>query len=61
MATPHVSGVAALVFGENPTLTPAQVESILKSTALELGNAGFDTTYGFGLVQADDAATAAGP
>jgi subtilisin family serine protease len=61
MATPHVSGVAALVFGENPTLTPAQVEAILKSTALDLGSAGFDTTYGFGLVQADDAAAAAGP
>jgi subtilisin family serine protease len=61
MATPHVSGVAALVFGENPTLTAAQVELILKSTALDLGSAGFDTTYGFGLVQADDAAAAAGP
>jgi subtilisin family serine protease len=61
MATPHVSGVAALVFGANPVLTPAQLESILKSTALDLGNAGFDTTYGFGLVQADDAVAAAGP
>jgi subtilisin family serine protease len=61
MATPHVSGVAALVFGENPNRTPAQVEGILKSTALDLGSAGFDTTYGFGLVQADDAAAAAGP
>jgi serine protease len=33
MATPHVSGVAALMFSVKPTLTPAQVESILKSTA----------------------------
>jgi serine protease len=32
MATPHVSGVAALMFAVKPTLTPAQVESILKST-----------------------------
>jgi subtilisin family serine protease len=58
MATPHVSGAAALVFGENPSLTPAQVESILKSTAQDLGTSGYDTTYGFGLVQADDAVAA---
>jgi subtilisin family serine protease len=58
MATPHVSGVAALIFGENPSLTPAQVESILKNTALDLGTSGSDTTYGFGLVQADDAVAA---
>ncbi len=58
MATPHVSGVAALVFGDNPSLTPAQVESILESTAQDLGTSGYDTTYGFGLVQADDAVAA---
>jgi serine protease len=32
MATPHVSGVAALMLSVKPSLTPAQVESILKST-----------------------------
>jgi serine protease len=61
MATPHVSGVAALVFGANPLLTPAQVESILKTTALDLGKPGYDTTYGYGIPQADAAVTAAGP
>lgn len=60
MATPHVSGVAALVFGENPALKPAQVESILKSTAKDLGKPGYDTTYGYGIPQAD-AAVAATP
>ena len=34
MASPHVSAVAALMLQKNPTLTQAQVESILKSTAL---------------------------
>src|SRR3990170_2318289 len=34
MATPHVSAVAALMLQKNPTLTQAQVEGILKSTAL---------------------------
>ncbi|MEG4249941.1 S8 family serine peptidase [Microcoleus sp. Pol10D4] len=32
-ATPHVAGVAALVLNANPTLTPAQVEYILTTTA----------------------------
>ena len=33
MATPHVAGVAALMFAARSTLTPDQVESMLKSTA----------------------------
>jgi serine protease len=33
MATPHVSGVAALMLSANPALTPDQVESVLKSSA----------------------------
>jgi subtilisin family serine protease len=52
MAAPHVSGAAALVFGKNPTLTTTQVESILESTATDLGPAGYDPTFGFGLVNA---------
>jgi serine protease len=52
MAAPHVSGVAALVFGKNPNLTPLQVESILENTAADLGPAGYDPTFGWGLVNA---------
>lgn len=33
MAAPHVAGVAALVLSANPTLTPAQVDYILTTTA----------------------------
>jgi subtilisin family serine protease len=59
MATPHVSGIAALVFGDSPALSPSQVESILKSTAQNLGKPGYDTTFGYGIPQADAAVTAA--
>ena len=40
MATPHVASVAALMLEKDPTLTQAQVESILKSTALPVPNTG---------------------
>jgi serine protease len=33
MATPHVAGVAALMLARNPSLTPAQVLSIMQSSA----------------------------
>lgn len=40
MATPQVAGVAALVLSANPTLTPAQVEYILTTTANRNGLTG---------------------
>src|SRR4028119_1261308 len=40
MATPHVAGVAALVLNAKPTLTPAQLEYILTTTANRNGLTG---------------------
>jgi subtilisin family serine protease len=60
MATPHVAGVAALVLGKNPTLKPSDVEAILEKTATDLGVPNYDTTFGYGLVNAQ-AALAATP
>ncbi|NJK69950.1 MAG: S8 family serine peptidase [Microcoleus sp. SU_5_3] len=40
MAVPHVAGVAALVLSADPTLTPAQVEYILTTTANRNGLTG---------------------
>jgi subtilisin family serine protease len=52
MATPHVSGVAALVWSARPTLTAAQVRGLLQDSAKDLGTPQRDNIYGFGLVQA---------
>lgn len=52
MATPHVAGVAALVWSLNPAKTAAEIRNALNSTALDLGNAGRDNAFGYGLVQA---------
>ena len=55
MATPHVSGVAALIWSWDPSLTNVQIRQALQVTALDLGEPGRDVYYGYGLVQAYDA------
>jgi serine protease len=52
MASPHVAGVAALVLSVNPAFTNEQVRQALQSTAKDLGTAGRDKYYGYGLVNA---------
>lgn len=52
MATPHVSAVAALVWSYYPTCTAAQIRTTLNNSAQNLGAAGRDTKFGYGLVQA---------
>jgi PKD repeat protein len=59
MASPHVAGVSALLLAANPSLTPSDVDTILKTTAVDLGTAGFDTTFGYGRVDAYSAYLAA--
>jgi serine protease len=52
MATPHVAGAAALIWSANPDWSNAQIREAMNATALDLGAAGRDNTYGYGLVQA---------
>ncbi len=54
-ACPQVAGVAALMLSVNPNLTEIEVRTILQNTARDLGTAGFDNTYGYGLVDAYEA------
>jgi len=50
MATPHVAGVAALLMSRG---CPAnEVRNALQNTALDLGPAGWDVTYGHGRINA---------
>jgi serine protease len=51
MATPHVSGLAAMLMQQGIT-SPAAVEEALEKFATDLGPAGRDDLYGFGLVDA---------
>lgn len=52
MAAAQVSGIAALVLGRQPLLTPAQVKAALSVTAADVGPAGWDMFAGMGIVQA---------
>jgi thermitase len=60
-ASPHVAGLAALIWSVNPGLSNTQVESIIKQTADDLGAAGRDNYYGFGRINARRALKAAAP
>jgi serine protease len=55
MASPHVAGIAALIMSRSGTnaafANPATVESILRQSAKDIGAAGKDDEFGYGLVQ----------
>jgi serine protease len=52
MATPHVAGLVSLMLARNPSLTPAQILSKLKSTATPLLTSQCPEGCGTGLVDA---------
>jgi len=57
MATPHVSGVAAILFGRFPTTNAAGIRTKLDAAVDDLGPAGRDPSFGFGRVNLQKAAT----
>jgi subtilisin family serine protease len=52
MASPQVAGVAALVLAKNWGLSAVEVRAILDASAIDMGLAGRDIQYGYGLVNA---------
>jgi thermitase len=52
MATPHVSGLAALLMSAFPTYSSSQIEALIYEYALDLGDPGFDPIYGHGRIDA---------
>jgi subtilisin family serine protease/nitrous oxidase accessory protein NosD len=55
MATPHVSGLVALIWSQYPNMTKDEVRYQLRLTADDLGAIGFDENYGWGRVNAKNA------
>ena len=60
MACPHVTGTAALVWNAYPDYNNTEVRQRMQATAEDLGAAGKDTWYGYGLVDASAAASPTG-
>ncbi len=52
MATPIVSGAAALALSVDGTLTNTELRQMLRDTAVDYGSAGWDSSFGYGGVDA---------
>jgi subtilisin family serine protease len=59
-AAPHAAAVAALMKDVDPTLKPNTLGLLLVNTARERGTPSFDTTWGWGLIDAAAATRKAG-
>ncbi|WP_371189613.1 S8 family serine peptidase [Thalassotalea maritima] len=52
MATPAVSGIAALVWSNHNACTGSDIRNALKQSASDAGDAGHDVKFGYGIVDA---------
>ena len=59
MASPHVNGTVALMREACPDLLPDEIKQILYETAVDLGTAGEDNDYGWGMIDAYEAVQSA--
>lgn len=50
MATPVITGTAAMMLSVNPKLTNTKIKEILYNTATDLGDKGYDAETGYGIV-----------
>lgn len=58
-SSPMTAGLAALIYSINPDFSPSEVENFIFNTAVDLGDAGDDETYGHGRIDAGAAVLAA--
>lgn len=61
MATPHVAAVAALILSIDPKLPLSELENALISSAVDLGEPGWDPIFGWGRLRAWRAVAAVSP
>jgi thermitase len=59
-AAPATAGVAALVISVNPSLSANEVQEVLKESADDLGDPGWDPSFGWGRINAGRAVAMAG-
>ena len=55
MASPHIAGIAGLLWMHFPNCTNHQIRNVLAETALDIASSGCDNKTGFGFVQSIDA------
>ncbi len=60
MATPYVTGVAALIKGQDPALTSEQIADIIFQTTDDIGAPGVDRVFGRGVVDVTKALSPVG-
>ncbi len=54
LAAPHAAAAAALLKTWDKSLNQAEIYEIFKQHAVDLGDKGFDTTYGWGMIDMSD-------
>ncbi len=57
-ATPHAAGIGALVWSQDPSLTNAELRTVLRNTCDDLGASGYDNQTGYGRLNAHQAVLA---
>ncbi|NNC70113.1 MAG: S8 family serine peptidase [Flavobacteriaceae bacterium] len=58
LSGPHMAGIVSLMFSANMDLLPWEIKEILRKTAKDIGDKGFDYQSGHGFVNAYDAVKA---
>jgi hypothetical protein len=59
MAAPQVAAAAALAWTVHPEMKPLEIRNLLRQTAEDLGNPGWDSHTGYGLLRVDRVVTEA--